>query len=131
MDTFKTSHYVWQRIYAFKGSAYLKCAKIVSPIPIFLLILKQTMDIVTAECGCPAGKGPATCEHVGAPAEFSRYGRMPDFLTCTEKLQSWNQPCPKKLDVIPVADLSLRKDKILRREKKRSLIQGSRSFKYS
>jgi hypothetical protein len=95
--------------------------------------MKQTMDIVTAECWCPAGNGPsASCKHVGAMcyalAEFSWYGRTPDFLTCTEKLQSWNQPHPKKLDAIPVADLSLRKNEILRKEKKRSLIQGSQNI---
>lgn len=82
-----------------------------------------SMDIVTAECGCPAGKGPsASCKHIGALcyalAEFSRYGKTPDFLTCTEKLQTWNRPRPRKLDLVPVADLSSRKDEILRKEKR-------------
>ena len=41
---------------------------------------------------------------------------MPDFLTCTEQLQRWNQPRPKKLEVIPVVELGSRKDKILKKE---------------
>ena len=57
----------------------------------------NTLDIVSAECGCPAGKGPcASCKHIGALCyaleEFSHLGKLPEFLTCTEKLQEWNRP---------------------------------------
>ena len=69
------------------------------------------LDVEQAECGCPAGKGPfASCKHVAALCyaleEFSHFGRVPEFLTSAEKLQEWNQPQPKKLEIIPVAELS-------------------------
>ena len=64
-------------------------------------------DIVAAECGCPAGKGPnASCKHVGATCyalvEFCKSGQLPDFLTGTQRLQEWNKPRPRKIDPIPV-----------------------------
>ena len=80
-------------------------------------------EIISARCGCPAGKGPhASCKHVAALCyalvEFNRIRQLPDFQTCTDKLQEWNRPRPKKLDIIPVADLSSRRQEILKREKK-------------
>ena len=86
-----------------------------------LLLDKDTLDVEQAECGCPAGKGPfASCKHVAALCyaleEFSRFGRVPEFLTSTEKLQQWNQPRPKKLEIIPVAELSSRRDEILKKK---------------
>ena len=65
------------------------------------------MDILEAECGCPGGKGPtASCKHIGALCyaflNFCEHGSLPDFLTCTEQLQKWNQPRKRHLDPIPV-----------------------------
>ena len=64
------------------------------------------------------------CKHIGALCyaleEFSRLRKLPEFLTCTEKLQEWNRPRPKKLAIIPVADLAARRSDILLREGKGS-----------
>ena len=58
-------------------------------------------DVVFAECGCPAGMGPhASCKHIGglcyALQVFTRIGKYPQYLTCTDKLQEWNKPRPKR-----------------------------------
>ena len=58
-------------------------------------------DIRTSGCGCPCGKGPtASCKHIGPLCyvfqSFCDEGNMPEFLTCTLKLQEWNKPCTKK-----------------------------------
>ena len=50
------------------------------------LLNKETLDIAQTECGCPAGKGPhASYKHIAALCyaleEFSRFGKLPDFLT--------------------------------------------------
>ena len=58
-----------------------------------LLVLElDAFDIVAAECGCPAGKGPyGSSKHIGALCyaleDFSSFGRLPDFLTSTDQLQ--------------------------------------------
>ena len=59
---------------------------------LFLHLDPDILAIVGAECGCPAGNGPhASCKHIGAPCyaleEFSRFGEIPGFLTCTDQLQ--------------------------------------------
>lgn len=41
---------------------------------------------------------------------------LSDFVTCTEKLQEWNVPRPRKVDVVPVIELSSRKEKILKKK---------------
>lgn len=84
-----------------------------------LLSLDSTSwDILTAECGCPAGKGPnASCKHVGALCyalvQFCKSGQLPDFLTCTQRLQEWNKPRPRKVEPIPVLELTARRKEIL------------------
>ena len=70
----------------------------------------SSYDIIHAQCECPAGKGPtATCKHIGALCytfqNFCERGALPDFLTCTQKLQQWNQPRPRKVDPIPVVNI--------------------------
>ena len=67
----------------------------------------SSIDILGAECGCPGGKGPAaSCKHIAALCyaflNFCEQGIIPDFLTCTEKLQEWNKPRKRNLDPIPV-----------------------------
>ena len=64
-------------------------------------------------CLFPVGNGPcASCKHIGtlcyALEEFSRLKKVPDFITCTEKLDKLNKTTPKTLDVIPVAMLTAR-----------------------
>lgn len=90
---------------------------------LFLSLDTGTQDIVEAECGCPAGKGPsASCKHIGALCfaleEFSRVEQLPEFVTCTERLQEWNKCRPKKLDIIPVSDLTTRRCEILKKDVK-------------
>ena len=85
---------------------------------LLLFLDLESSDIVAAECGCPAGKGPcASCKHIGglcyALEEFCRFGQVPEFRTCTDQLQQWNRPRPKKLDVIPVASLASRRHELL------------------
>ena len=70
----------------------------------------KNYDIPTAECGCLGGKGPtATCKHIGALCyavqNFCAKGSMPEFLTCTQRLQEWNKPRAKKVDPIAVEDI--------------------------
>ena len=53
----------------------------------------SSYDILSAKCGCPAGMGPkASCKHIAALCyaleKFSRLRQLPDFLTCTDELQS-------------------------------------------
>ena len=103
-----------------------KCVPEMRKDRIYKLILfldVETSDIVAAECGCPAGRGPyASCKHIGALCysleEFSRFGHLPEFLTCTDQLQQWNRPRPKKLDIIPVANLTARRSELLIKESK-------------
>ena len=53
-----------------------------------LLLDKETLNIAQTECGCPAGKGPhASYKHIAALSyaleEFSRFGKLSDFLIST------------------------------------------------
>ena len=80
-------------------------------------------DINSALCGCPAGKGPsASCKHIGALcyalANFCSLGHLPEFITCTDVLQQWNRPCPKKRDPIAVDELKSRRQEILNQNSK-------------
>ena len=83
-----------------------------------IIHLGSDLNIISAQCGCPAGKGPtASCKHIGALcyalANFCTCGKLPDFITCTEKLQEWNRPRGKKVQPIPVEDFIDRKHEIL------------------
>ena len=90
---------------------------------LLMSIDQNCYDITAASCDCPAGKGPsASCKHVGALCyalvEFCASGKIPDFLTCTDRLQQWNKPRPKKIDPIPVAEFSKRKVDIVKKGNK-------------
>ena len=85
----------------------------------------KTYDINTATCGCPADKSTtASCKHVGALCyalvEFCTLGKISDFLSCTNKLQAWNRPKPKKVNPIPMTDFFLREKWKLLKSMKRS-----------
>ena len=61
--------------------------------------------------------GPkASCKHIAALCyaleEFTRLWHFPEFLTCTDKLQTWNQPRPEKLQPIAVESLCQRKQEL-------------------
>ena len=84
-----------------------------------LAMCTESYDIVFAECGCPAGKWPSgSCKHIGALcyafAEFCKLGKLPQFLTCTDKLQNWNKPRGRKVDPIPVDRLVSRRKELLK-----------------
>ena len=88
----------------------------------------HTFDVLSAQCGCPAGKGPAaSCKHIGALCyaleSFCKHGNFPDFLTCTQKLQEWNKPRKKKVDPVPVLDIKEYNYKL----KGHSVFMGSRT----
>ena len=68
-------------------------------------------------CGCAAGMGPkASCKHIAALCyaleEFSRLRQLPEFVMCTDKLQSWNRPRPRKLQAISVEALHQREHEL-------------------
>ena len=67
------------------------------------MFLSPSAEILYAEDGCPAGRGPTgNCKHIAAFCyaleEFVRLGFTRPFLSCTSRLQTWNQPRKKKLD---------------------------------
>ena len=99
------------------------------------VLLSETFDITAAACGCPAGKGLfASCKHIGtlcyAFVEFCSSGSLPDFLTCTEKLQAWNKPKPKKIEQIPVEDFCRQRAKITNKQnKKQSITEYNPQYK--
>ena len=92
-----------------------------------LVLNSNTLHIMSASCGYPAGKGPnGSCKHIGAFCyafeNFCMLGSTPDFLTCTDILQSWNQPRGPKVDPIPVEMLSARRNEIFNKADKSSVV---------
>ena len=80
--------------------------------------LSKSLDILNAECGCPAGCGPcASCKHIGALsyalADFFRILTAQEVSTCTDRLQQWNHPRGRKVDRIPVDKLGDRRRELL------------------
>ena len=74
----------------------------------------NSCDIFYAECGFPAGVAPqGSCKHIGAfsyaLADFCRVRCLPEYMTCTDKLREWNQPCGKRVEPIPVDQLGARR----------------------
>ena len=43
---------------------------------------------------------------------FCKSGSVPEFFTCTDKLQSWNKPRGRKVDIIPVEQLCARRSEL-------------------
>ena len=85
---------------------------------ILLCMDANVYDVIGTECGCPAGKGPCgSCKHIAALCyaleEFSRLGKLPEYVTCTDKLQQWNKPREKKVPIIPLHQLNARRSEIL------------------
>ena len=104
-----------------------KCLPEMRKDRVYLIVIgldSLSHEVLSAQCGCAAGMGPkASCKHIAALCyaleEFTRLRHLPEFLTCTDKLQTWNQPRPRKLQTIPVESLRQRKQE-LKPPKKRS-----------
>ena len=82
-----------------------------------LTVSSATAAITHAEFECPARKGNlATCKHIGdfcfTLEEFCRVERARDFLTYTDRIQTWNHPKPARPVMIPVAELNSRRQEI-------------------
>ena len=74
---------------------------------VHMVLQRNSCDIIGAKCGCPAGAGPTrSCKHIGALsyalADFFRLRILPEYITCTDKLQEWNWPRGRKVEPIPV-----------------------------
>ncbi len=58
-----------------------------------------------------------SCKHIAAlcygVAEFCTLKYLPEYQTCTDRLQTWNQPRKKKVDPIPVDELGNRRRELL------------------
>ena len=68
-----------------------------------LFMDKSSFDVVGADSGCPAKKGPhGSCKHIGglcyALEEFTRIGKCPEYITCTDNLQERNKPRTKRYE---------------------------------
>lgn len=73
-------------------------------------ISTETSSVHLAECSCPAGKGPhSSCKHIAATlfALKNFYTTCQEAegesVSCTSKLQMWNQPRKKILDSKPAS----------------------------
>ena len=92
-----------------KAKCLLKMKK--DRVYILKLVLKlKKHDMVSAECGCPAGLGlKGSCKHIAALtyalADFSHHGSLPEYQTCRQLLQQWNRPRQQHVDIIPVYQL--------------------------
>ena len=65
---------------------------------ISLCLDADVYDVVGAKCGCPAGKGPTgSCRRIAgvcyALEEFSRFDQLPEFLTSTDRQQTFKPSC--------------------------------------
>ena len=74
------------------------------------LVLGRQSDILHAQCGCPAGKGPnGSCKHIAAMCyaleDFSRVHEVRQTVPCTSQLQTWNQPRKRTLEAAGVTDI--------------------------
>lgn len=80
---------------------------------LLLTIDKVTVDITTAQCTCPAGKGPVgSCKHIAALCfALEDFVKLREIIleqgkdACTSLLQKWNQPRKKRLDSKKVEDI--------------------------
>ena len=71
-----------------------------------LRISLESTSVIFAECSCPAGRGPhGSCKHITATLfalenfySFYEEARSEDEISCTSKLQKWNQPRKRRLD---------------------------------
>ena len=78
-------------------------------------ISTETSSVHLAECSCPAGKGPhGSCKHIAATLfalenfYVTCQETEDESVSCTSKLQVWNQPRKKRLDSKPAGDISFK-----------------------
>jgi len=77
-------------------------------------ISTNTSSVHLAECSCPAGKGPhGSCKHIAATLFalenfYETYQEEDDDVSCTSKLQVWNQPRKRRLDSKLANDISFK-----------------------
>ena len=80
---------------------------------ITVTISTETSNVDLAECSCPAGRGPhGSCKHIAATLfalenfhTFYEEAKTEDEISCTSKLQQWNQPRKRRLDSQPSNDI--------------------------
>ena len=74
-------------------------------------------DLVHAECGCPAGRGPhGSCKHICAMCWWTSVdlsGYLISVPVQTMQLQQWNQPRGRSVDFIPVDKLGASRRELL------------------
>ena len=74
-------------------------------------ISTHTSSVHLAECSCPAGKEPhGSCKHIAATlfaleSFYDTYQQEDDNLSCTSKLQLWNQSRKRLLDSKRASDI--------------------------
>ena len=83
-----------------------------------MTLQNSSADIIGAECGCPAGRGPTgSCKHIGALsyvlADFIRFRASPDYQTCTYILKQWNHPRARKVEPVSVHQLGNHRSELL------------------
>ena len=74
---------------------------------------KATVDVSSAQCTCPAGKGPfGSCKHIAALCfALEDFVKMREIIleqgeeACTSVLQSWNQLRKKRLESKKIEDI--------------------------
>ena len=98
----------WMMFCTLNQSVFLKCG-----YRIYLMqmaLQRNSSEIVSAQCGCPAGYGPTgSCKHIWALsytlADFITFRTSPEYQTYTDILQQWNRPCAHKVEPVPVSQL--------------------------
>ena len=79
-------------------------------------ITTSSSNVCLAECSCPAGRGPhGSCNYITATLFALENFNMireeiqdDDTVSCTSKLQTWNQPRKRCLDSQPVSKISFK-----------------------
>ena len=78
-----------------------------------MTIDKATAGVSSAQCTCPAGKGPfGSCKHIAALCfALEDFVKMREIIleqgedACTSVLQRWNQPRKKRLESKKIEDI--------------------------
>ena len=78
--------------------------------------ITDSSNVCLAECSCPAGRDPhGSCKHIAATLfALENFNTIreeiqdDDTVSCTSKLQTWNQPRKRRLDSQPVSEISFK-----------------------
>ena len=90
-----------------QGSQLPVLKRVVSLVRISTKTVTQKRCVITeAECECPAGTAPtASCKQITALCytldSFCKRRQLPQLETCTERLQTWNHPRPRRVKPVP------------------------------